>query len=688
MRCASVGRRRRGAAFSLALASGGCGLFGGAAGAPAGPPPPEEQLAGCPEWTPVDVGQLSVQTPDDAGPAAAAARARQLLESGRLLHAAAVANVAAARCLTEIQTTASTRVLASTLAQVREALSAPKTGDEYVAQARSHTARANAAQARAAWDRALIAYRRELDRWPQRTRLVPTTPAAATADLCLPELRLPATPDVELQVRQLAGTERHLWRLQGPRGSTLFEGPAQQVAAITNDAWLVSHEYNELTLMTRGGRPKSLGAPCGTSWELLDQWLIGTTPHPTLEVFNLAHPERSFTRVGGVSAGVRASRVGPFIEVTDLTDDTRQAVTIFRTDQKRPMDSAWMRERLNGRGEARFFDTAKWGGVLAVRSSESAPSEPMGFTWSFDAIQLDSGKRLAHVELPANAETRPAAAVDERYGLIAVGEGKRVQVAGLGSGAARSVPASEASGQVEDIQITADGLLCTSQVAMARYDSCAMQVTADLNGGSRHRAPHRFCLANSTRAWSGVVPPERGYEHLGSQTRTAMLSVCGQRLAGNGRFAAFLEVKPRGSSAEVYSDAHVSLIDTRTRQRRWRAPLQGSVDPMYPFIDVAFSPDSDYVAVLYERRVQVYRVSDGAQLGRDLPADTWMNIAWSDHETFSGGNAKDQAVVLRSGAFGALVTSTTPDNPGEERCVFGTLLTPAEVCSSVPPLAP
>ncbi len=669
----------------------------GAASPPRSAP---DQLAGtakCPEWTPIDVGQVELESSAQTSVAQATTRAEQLLKRGELVAATAHANAARNLCLAATKPVPAQVVdqLGQVLERVKEATQTPKPGKAYVADARAAQADGRASEARAAWDRALLAYWRATKQPPRRVTLVPTPVAGVSRNTCMLDVHLDRRPAVKLEVEQLWGTGQRRWRLTGRDGTQLFEGVADRVFPLTEDAWLVVADH--VDLMRSSGETQRLQEhACGDAFYLIDDWLIARGDASNVQILNLVHRDWSFTKPA-VGTDLQATRVGSYVEVRQRTDDGMRSQVIFRLDIDDPGKTAWTPEKYPY-GEVRFFVVPRWGGVLAVRTSAPDKQQPLGFSWKIAAIQLDTGKQLAQVSMPADAESVPAMTVSKRYGLAVVGSGNDVRVATLGSRSVRKVSASNVMGQVEDIEVTPDGILCTDQVVMRRYYSCNMSVTADLSGASRQRGANRFCLQNGRSSWSGVIAPERGREHLGSEGGTVMFSMCGQRLSPDGRSAAFVEVKPRKGGDEPYTGVQVAVFDTRSRKRRWRFELEGKIEPSYAYLDVSFSPDGAYLAVLYERRVDVFRLSDGARVGTRLRVDDWIGVIWIDATTFSGGNEKTPTYALQGESFSALPeAAASSDEPGGSaaavdlehvRCLFGTELTPAEVCSSVPPQRP
>ncbi|MCA9629420.1 MAG: hypothetical protein KC766_17215, partial [Myxococcales bacterium] len=638
----------------------------------------------CPDWKPIDVGEVTLGADAELSVERGALRVEELLERGELVRAAAIGNATWQACLAaEADVSADTkRNLGRVLARLRVAAKAPRRGEDYVQEARARLAEGDASGARAAWDLARIAYLAETNQAPQPVTLIATTPAAAARNPCMPSVQLDVKPKTHLSVQALSGSDLKLWRLDAPDGATLFRGVARLVVAVTNDSWLVLNE--QIVLMRTSGEVERLGTvPCGSGFRLFGDWLIGVAGEQA-HLLNLAHPERSFRHPLADTTQLEVRRVGPYIEISHSSDAGPQSIFIFRSDIEDPAKSAWSGEKLPSSGELRLYDVPRWGGVLLQRESVVDSSSALGFGWKITATRLETGEQLSRIDMPGDVEYVPAMTVDGRHGLIVTGQDKDVRVAKLGSRVARKLSATPIVGQVETIRVVKD-LVCTDQVVMGRYYSCDLNLTADLTGAARHRAKNRFCIANGEHTFGGVVPPEVGHEHVASEGRTVMYGVCGQRLDPAGKTAAFIEVKPRPDHAAPFTGAQLVLLDTRTMRRLRRLPIEGTTQATYAFIDVEFSPSSTYVATLFGRHVDVFRLGDGAQLARHLPAEELNGIVWLDDASFTGGTDSAPVFTLQGDEFARApapdASSSAPD-PENQRCLFGTLLTPAEVCGS------
>ncbi|MCA9640659.1 MAG: hypothetical protein KC492_08175, partial [Myxococcales bacterium] len=482
-------------------------------------------------------------------------------------------------------------------------------------------------------------------------------------------------PGTRLEAWELASKpQQRLWKLFRADGSVQFSGRARAVWPITTESWLVVGE--QVKLWREKHPPLALGRPsCESRFRRLGDWLIGSVQDGTAWVINLSNPERTFTRATEAGGDVTAARVGPYIAVEQDVDAGVRTQFIFPEDMTDPDSQVWTPPDSLAGPELSFSYLKKWGGVLLRRSVYSDAAAPVR-GWLIEAIQLDSEKRLASLVMPVSVVTLPAATLDPRFGLVVAGEGRDVRVAAFGGNSARKLPAEEMVGQITHIA-TPDGLVCTNQVYI-RYYSCAMHVTADLTGAGRQRAANRFCLNSAAGPWSGVVTPEPGLVHIGSGGANVS-EVCGERMAADGSMAAFLEVKPKRGAEGPYAGAVVVVIDTKTGRRLRRLRVPGKMFDPQPFIDVSFSPDGAFVGVLFNRLAQVYRLSDGARVGQDLPADGWRAFAWLSSSAFSGGNTGDPVAELQGDAF--RFPSTAPGSRAE-RCVFGELVTPAEVCTA------
>ncbi|MEZ4370082.1 MAG: hypothetical protein R3B07_04625 [Polyangiaceae bacterium] len=654
----------------------GCGPVGDREIAP-GAPSPADSSARCPRWTPItfshgslpSLGQHAVEPTPDAIDAA--------LQSGELLEAAALANKAWQRCLAEDSVTAiQASRLEQSLERARAALSAPKRGAEYVTEAQQLTKQHAMAEANASWTRAQFAYRRETNEEPQRVVSIP--PAAPKQDVCRSTLATTQVPDTRVEAWEVVGKrDERLWKLFRTDGSLQFEGRASSVAPITSDSWLVFGEQVEL--WREHQEPQQLGVPgCRSRFRRLGDWLIGSVAGGTAWALNLPHPERSFSKQVNASSDIEVARVGPYIRLNQALDEGVRTQIVFPADMTNPALQVWTPSEALAGPELQFFYVPKQGGVLVRRSVYVPPSKSDIPSWQIEATQLDTGKRLARVMMPLTSMSLPAATVDPRHGLVVTGEGRNVRAATLGSTSSRKLAAKVLVGRVTHVA-TVDGTVCTDQVYI-RYYSCALHVTADLLGAGREHTPNRFCLNNATGAWSGVVTPEPGLAHIGSGGANVS-EVCGERLSPDGSQAAFLEVKPRKDAARPYAGAVVVVVDTKTGRHLKRLRVPGEMSDPQPFIDVSFSPEGDYLGVLFNHRAFVYRLSDGMQVGTDLAADGWRALVWVGRTAFSGGNAGDRVAALNGDEFRLQPTDA---ESADERCAFGELLTPAEVCVGQP----
>ncbi|MCB9590778.1 MAG: hypothetical protein H6718_35550 [Polyangiaceae bacterium] len=546
-------------------------------------------------------------------------------------------------------------------------------------RARTLDAKHKSAKAHAAWDRALMAYLRETGFEAQRIRLQDTTVPLVEKRGCAPEVRVERPTRTSLSVQIIDAGERYYWELETSAGESLFAGEARYVKAVAEDAWLVFRD--EANLMHADGRVERLGkVDCQPLFQRIDEWLIGGAGGQA-HALNLEHPERSFAFPLRGATRLEATRVGKYLELWRVADGDERTLLIFPTASETPRREAWSDDKLPQDADVRLFDVPHWGAVLVERKVVTDPKLPMGFNFEVNAIQLQTGKRLARQLWPPTESTTPAATLDPRHGLIVVGEGKDVIATSLGSGTSRKLQANEVDGQVERLRVTRDGLLCTDQVQLGRYYSCDLRVTADLVGAGRHRAHNRFCLGNADGVWSGVVAPRRGFVHLGSEGRTVVYGVCGQRLSPDGASAAFMEVKPRTGDDEPFRGALLILVDTRTRRELWSHPLPGETEPRYAFIGSEFSPDGAHIASVFGGQVSVFRTSDGTPLSGSVPAPNLNGVIWLDETTFSGGNS-DAPVFSIVGRTLRQAMRVSAD-AGREMCLFGSLLTPGSVCRSL-----
>ncbi|MGE0328345.1 MAG: hypothetical protein AB7S68_38890 [Polyangiaceae bacterium] len=669
------------------LTCGGCGAVGENPAAPGVPSPPKPATstaaaaaAECPAWEPIEMGNVELGEDAELSIERGAMRIEESLADGELVRASAIANATWQACEAAkadvSQGTAQN--LGSVLRKLREATAAPLPGSSYVTLAKALEGEGKRKEARAAWDRAFLSYLRETHAAAERVHLRETTPAQIQSEACMPEVHLEHPTHTSLRVRKIGDAGRYYWDLQRADGSKLFSGEARYVKAVTDDRWLVFRDA--VDLMQSDGRMQHLGSvSCGARFRVVGDWLVGAAGGEA-HALNLTHPERSFELPLPESTSLHAHRVGEHLEIWGLSDDGPRSLIIFSMDSPDPFTSAWKGEKLPQEGTLSLYDVARWGGVLVQRKTVSNSLQGLGFNYEFNAIELKTGKRLAQLLVPPSAATSPAATLDARYGLIVADAGTEVRVTALGSTTSRKLKTNEIFGQVTSVEVTPDGLLCTAEVQMGRYYSCTLSVTADLNGTGRQRTQNRFCLDGGDRPWSGVVTPRRGLEHLQSGGRSVMYGVCGQRLAPDGTRAAFIEVKPRRDD-EPFTGALVLLIDTKTRRERWARPLPGETPNSYAFIDVQFSPDGSYVASLFGAQVSVFRTSDGSAVGESLPAPDLNGIFWLDSSTFSGGSSEPPVFSVASGKLRLQPPLSAAS--GHTQCLFGSLLTPAEVCRSL-----
>jgi hypothetical protein len=121
-------------------------------------------------------------------------------------------------------------------------------------------------------------------------------------------------------------------------------------------------------------------------------------------------------------------------------------------------------------------------------------------------------------------------------------------------------------------------------------------------------------------------------------------------LSPDGTSAAFLEAKAR-TTEEPYTQAKVVLVDPRGRGKRREIALEGSEEPTHPYVDLAYSPDGRYLSVLFDHRVQIYRVRDGAAVSKRAGIRRRLGPEWLNAATLSSGGDLGPLLTLQGDRF-------------------------------------
>lgn len=676
----------------IVVAALGVGCRGAAPARAPLPPPLPPPAVQCPVWP--EPSAKSGETPERSAPRDWATMTQELealMSQGRLLEARDAAAHAAAQCRSRPGTIsrAEANELAGAFEKLRQALQAPASGDSYVEEARAASARGESSNERAAWDRAYLAYARETHTTGELTALHPVsyTWARSHAYRCgaIPH-DAPKTSLVH-QIWRLGKTDQLLWRLRRTvDGPVLFEGVVERLEPLSDDAWFVVREGKPTELFTSRGETRRLDVAdegCGPDVHVVGSWLIWRGNDQHVHFIDSRDLDDHFDGPTPPNAGrLEVRSVGRYLLLSTVDGDDAIPMGVFRMDAPAGKRQVWPAAEVEGAEGGTLYDVPKWGGVLTQQTSRPQPKNELGFEWDLRAIQVETGKQLAQVVLAPSAVDYPVATVSARYGFVVVGHDGDVRISELGSGTSRRVTASKEEGQVEQLAVSDDGLLCVSRVVDDRYDSCALTIEADLRGAGRERDRDMVCLRHGEHVWTSRMHASPGHDLVSSGGRTVLFGVCGQVLSPDGHSAAFLEAEPRKSSEEPYTGAGVLLVDTRNPGKPRRLSLEGSVDSFNPFIDLAYSPDGRYLAVLYAHRVEVFRVADGVQVGTHLDAPEWLGVEWLDDTSLTGGAGRRPVYHLEDGHFVADAGDSAPAD--ESRCRFGSRLVPAEVCRGLP----
>ncbi len=619
---------------------------------PAREPSPKPLPAQCPEWTGSDEGAaVHVSNPLDW---ATTRRTLERLQSeGRLLEARALAAQTAARCKAApgSLTNADASALKHSFEVLRADLKAPKSGDEYVQLARAGR---SDAEVRAAWSRAYLAYARETRSSARMTALLPVSRAWVKSRdrICPRGVRTQPEPAMTHRIWRLAGSQDLLWRIGAAgRSPPLFEGVVDDLEMVGTDAWLVQRQDQPLELHTSAGPLRRLEAStgvCASSVHVVGSWLLWSGTDAALHFLGLTGDSFELSPPG--DGAVQVDAVGRYLLVSRSTDDDRVPLVVLRIDGPGRPRQVWAASAGESWSDATLYDLPRWGGVLAFRQMHPQPKAQLGFEWSVRALQVETGKPLAQLTTPADYEVSPRLTVSPRYGLIAVGAAGDTRVAPLGHGRARRVAFKHLEGQVDELAVADDGLVCANSIIMGRDVSCALTPLADLSGAQRQKDDHRVCLHAGARVYSSTLRARPGRVLVPSRGHTAMYWVCAERLSPDGSSAAFLEAKSR-TDEEPFTDVKLLLVDTRASGKRREIAIEGNEEPMYSFIDLGYSPDGRYLSLTFDHHVQLYRASDGAVVSARAKVRRRLGPEWLDDTTLSSGGDLGPLLTLKADRF-------------------------------------
>ncbi|MCB9577338.1 MAG: hypothetical protein H6717_09970 [Polyangiaceae bacterium] len=439
------------------------------------------------------------------------------------------------------------------------------------------------------------------------------------------------------RIWRLAGSADLLWRLPS------FEGIADDVVAVGNGALLVERSGAPLRLYAKERIPlPASDATCARSVHVFGSWLGWAGSDGAFHFLDLEQPSDTFAAPLSGDANPDLRRVGKYLVV---------GTTIFDVSGRPHVVP--LPHPAEGAADTELFA----GGVLVARFSRPSPKAPLGFEWEIQALGLESGKRLARVTLPADAEVTPKATLSSRFGLVVIGAGGELRVASLGRGTSRRVSSTPLPGQIETLAISDDGLVCAGSVVMGRYGSCALTPIADLSGKHRHKDADRVCLSSGARVWTSTLPSPPGRQRVSSGDHTVFYSVCGERLAPDASSAAFLEVKPR-TVEEPFTDAMLVLRGTQGGKRH-EAPIAGSTEAMYPVIDLLYSPDARYLTVIFDHHAQIFRAADAVAVSPRVELLRSFGADWIGATTFTGAGDLGPLVSLQADGRFALDPSRT-----------------------------